>query len=172
MSSYDFMPSINSVRFIRSQSGDNSLHELETFNGAFEVALEVEIGGLNYLVEPVFKVPQPFYLTVVTYTVEGDKGQMLHGFRSIEYDEERLISGANEDNLSFFVAKFGEGYTPDEIVYDFVTTSLKVKLLYSQEELVNLMDIERYLYDKRYVLFETKIPFVTKGKRELGEYNA
>ena len=169
MSSYDFMPSINSVRFIRSQSGDNSLHELETFNGTFEVALEVEIGGLNYLVEPAFKVPQPFYLTVVTYTVEGGKGQILHGFRSIEYDEERLISGANEDNLFIFITKFGEGYTLDGIVYDFVTTSFKVKLLYSQEELESLMDIERYMHDERHVLFETKLPFVTRGKRELGE---
>ena len=101
--------------------------------------------------------------------MEGGKGQILHGFRSIEYDEERLISGANEDNLFIFITKFGEGYTLDGIVYDFVTTSFKVKLLYSQEELESLMDIERYMHDERHVLFETKLPFVTRGKRELGE---
>lgn len=163
MSNYNFFPSINSLRFIRSQTGDNTLHRLNDFETVFEVALELEIGGLNYINNPVMKTPVPFYLTFVTYSIVGGKETVLHGFSTVEYDSERLANGENEDNLTVFITKFRNDETY-EYEYNFVTVSFGVKIIYSNEALDNLDQIERYFYDSYNCIFETKIPYINNSR--------
>lgn len=171
MSSYDFRPSINSVRFINLDSGEKNIHKLTDFEGTLNIGMELEIGGLNFINTAIENDPIPFFITIVTYSQDGGRGIILHGFNSIEYSKDRLIKGDNEDSITIDINNFYRNHDLDtETGYDFVISSFNVSVLYTEVELKNSNEIAKCLSSTYNVIFHTKLPFVNKSLNIKGEF--
>lgn len=161
MSGPNQMPSINRVNFFENQSGNNHIHNINTFrNDTFELSMELVLGGLN-LLEHDFYPFQDFYINVVTYTQRGYKDIVIHGLRSEKFDLDRIRSANNgEERLIYFINKFRH-YPYEELIYDFKFNIYWVEVFYSTSFIENVEELESSLFGNL-TLFKTKIPYSNK----------
>lgn len=163
MSLYNFLPSINKIKFVESQTSNDNLSNINSFENVFELAVDLEIGGLNFIKNPVKENESiPFFLNIVTYTQRGNRDAVVHGFYNREYTKEILDSGISYDRISIMLNKFRKDEKPF-VKYDFISSIFFVKIFVSTEEITTSAALDDYLFSNAYgyyELFKTKIPMV------------
>lgn len=55
MPHFNFLSSIEEVKFIQSQSGYENIDNIYNFDEVFELGMEFTIGGLKYLKNPLYE---------------------------------------------------------------------------------------------------------------------
>lgn len=166
MPGYDFYPSVTDVHFYRVGLDEvtdtyiktNSSHKYRP-NEIFELGLNLKLGGLNYIKDPIMNMYVPFHLNIVTYTQLNSRDRILHVLYSEEYDELKMQKGDSELGITLckFTNSIEDGYK-----YDFVNTSMYVEIFYTDDQLVSLSDFENAinLPFRSNILFKTKIPYI------------
>lgn len=140
MSDYNFRPSINSA-VIDLKKNDGK--------GTFEIT----VGGINSIVETMDNRPIPFYLTIALHFRRGGMESVFEGYYYVEFDEDRILNGKNEEELALSLAILNKKS-------DFVHNYYQVTVLYSEEMLDNFEKISEALINPFNLLFQTKIPYI------------
>lgn len=164
MPHFNFLPSIEEVKFIQSQTGNNNIDEIYEFEEVFELAMEFTIGGLKYLENPLRENEYvPFYLNTITYTQRGTRDTVIHGLIS-EYFDERY-SNTNNQKRFVTLTKFRRSERDDGNVFDFIQNIYFVEIFVTNKKITTKEELAEVLKSKyqENVLFKTKIPYVNKA---------
>lgn len=166
MSGPNQMPSINKVRFIESQSGNDHIKNInQKREGYFELGMELVLGGLNLMEDENYPF-QSFYINVATYTQVGQKEIIIHGVRSEKFNLKRVTNAVDgEEELYYYINKFRSDEL-NSMVYDFKYNIFWVEIFYTVNFINTEEELKKSLFgNSNLTLFRTKIPYsnVSKG---------
>lgn len=169
MSHFNFLPSIEEVKFIQSQTGDSNIDNIYEFDQVFELAMEFTIGGLKYLKNPLRDNEYiPFYLNTITYTQRGTRDTVIHGLISEYFDDK--YSNTNNQKRFVTLTKFRPYDERDDgTVFDFIQNIYFVEIFITNKMITTKEELAEMLKSKNQqnVLFKTKIPYVNKQYFEI-----
>lgn len=166
MPGFDFHPSITDVHFYRIGLDEEKDKYIKTadlqkrrFSTTYELGLNIKLGGLHYIKDPILNEFVPFHLNIVTYTQLNSRDRILHVTYCEKFDESNMQKGDSE--LGITLCKFDTD-TKDFFTYDFVNNSMYIEIFYTKNELMSLSDFENEINspDRFNILFKTKIPYI------------
>lgn len=169
MPGFNFFPSVMEASFYRYGTGNIDFERIDTIKllpyttektrDIFELGFRLKLGGLNYIKEPIFNAPVPFYLNIVSYSNINTTDISINLTHSELFDEDRLSGGVEE--LKMTIAKFRNDL-PSPIEYDYINNFIVIDVFCTEKKIINMSDFEKeVLRPNRFnVIFRTKIPFI------------
>lgn len=159
MSNYDFNPSILRFNLRREGLADKdyikSIKFRKKTSESFEIALDLTIGGLNLIKDPILNNYVPFYLNVITYGKIGGRAINIHTLFSKKYNEPNLIY----DDLTLMVGKF-YNTDPLDADYNYIDTSIYIEILITENEIHTFESaLEVVCSPNKNTIFKTKMPY-------------
>lgn len=172
MPHFNFLPSIEEVKFIQSQSGYENIDNIYDFDEVFELGMEFTIGGLKYLKNPLYENEYAsFYLNTITYVQRGMKDIVVNGLISEHFDER--FSETNNQKRYVMLTKFRNSIEEDGNMYDFINNIYFVEIFVTKEEIKTKESLEEFLQLPHYenILFKTKIPYINNINKKTTSEN-
>lgn len=165
MSNYDFNPSLLRFNLRREGLTDEDYIENIKFRKkreSFEIFLDVRIGGLNLIKDPILNKYVPFYINIISYGKIGNKSINIHSFVSRQYDNPEK----DYDDITVMVGKI---YNDEELdgTYNFLDTSMYIEILITEKEIVTSDDALYFICQPiKNIILKTKIPYSDEFAKE------